>query len=203
MATNLSSHFRQRRLELAFRPGQIAKILGYTSLVGAANKIVRFEETGDIEYRFFKKLAAVLGIERATILRLMEQDRRELVARWTEWANQPIAPHLIARLLPGYFMAHPIPEELTTLDEMEAHASELAADLHQKIWLVVSRKLAVYFNEDGRKRAVQEAAPGRPLEPYRLLRESGKRFISTSDDGDDVDLRSIRWPEFRGPRAGR
>ena len=124
-----------------------------------------------------RSLSPVLGIERAAILRLMEQDRRDnVVARWTEWANQPITPHLIARLLPGYFMAHRIPEELTTLDEMEDHASELAADLHQKIWLVVSRRLAIYFNEGGRKKAVQEASPGWPLEPYRLLRESGKKI---------------------------
>src|SRR5271170_1838880 len=101
MATNLSSHFRRQRLDLNLRPGQVAKLLGYTSLVGAANKIVRLEEGGDVDYRFFKKLAAVLGIERATILRLMEQDRRELIVRWTEWANQPIAPNLIAWLLPG------------------------------------------------------------------------------------------------------
>jgi hypothetical protein len=144
----------------------------------------------------------VLGVDRATIKGLIEKDRRELVARWTEWANQPITPHLIARLLPGYFMSHPIPEDLTTLDEMERHASELASDLHQEIWLVVNRKLAIYFNEGGIKRAIQEAAPGQPLEPYRLLRESGKRFISASD-GDDVDLRSMRWPEMHGPRVGR
>ena len=185
------------------RPGQIAKILGYTSLVGAANKIIRFEESGDVDYRFFKRLAGVLGIERATIAGLMEEDRRDLVAQWTEWAKQPITPHLIARLLSGYFMAHSIPQELTTLDEMESHASELAADLHQKIWLILSRRLAIYFNQGGRKRAIHEAAPGQPLEPYRLLRESGKRFISTSDDGDDVDLRSLWWPEMRGPRMGR
>jgi hypothetical protein len=203
MATNLSNLFRRQRIGLNLRPGQVAKILGYTSLVGAANNVVRFEQTGNVDHRFFKKLAGVLGIERATILRLMEQDRSELVAQWTEWANRPITPHLIARLLPGYFMAHSIPEGVTTLDEMEGHTSELAADLHQKIWLVVSRRLAIYFNEGGRKRAVQEASPGRPLEPYRLIRESGKRFISASDDGDDIDLRSLWWPEMRGPRAGR
>jgi hypothetical protein len=187
---------------LNLRPGQVAKLLGYTSLVGAANKVVRFEESGDVDQRFFKKLAAVLGVDRATIKWLIERDRRELVARWTEWANQAITPHLIARLLPGYFMVHPIPEDLTTLDGMERHAAELASELRQEIWLVLSRKLAVYFNEGGFKRAIQEAAPGQPLEPFRLLRESGKRFISASD-GDDVDLRSMRWPEMRGPRAGR
>jgi hypothetical protein len=202
MATKLSSHFRQQRINLNLRPRQVAKLLGYTSLVGAADEIVRFEETGDVDYRFFKKFAAVLGIKRATIAGLIEKDRRELVARWSEWANQPTTPHLIARLLPGYFMAQPIPEELTTLDGMESHASELAAELHQEFWLIVSRKLAVYFNAGGRKQAVQEAAPSQPLEPYRLTRESGLRFISVFD-GDDIDLRSLWWPEIRGPRIVR
>jgi hypothetical protein len=202
MATNLSSHFRQQRLSQNLRPGRLAAILGYKNIVGAANNIVRFEETGDVDRRFFKKLATLLGVERPTILRLMEQDRRELLVRWTEWANQRITPHLIACLIPNYFVLHPIPEELTTLNEMERHASELASELHQKIWLVVSRKLAVYFNESGIKRSVQEASPDRPIEPYRLLRESSRRFFCVCD-GEDIDLRSIRWPEMRGPRVGR
>jgi hypothetical protein len=202
MATNLSSHFRQQRLSLNLRPGQVATILGYKSLVGAANKIVRFEEAGDVDHRFFKKLAGLFGVQRATILRLMERDRKEILVRWSEWANQRITPHLIARLIPYYFMSHPIPEELTTLDEMERHASELASELHQKIWLVFSRKLAVYFNEGGAKRAIQEASPDRPIEPYRLLRENSRRFFSVYD-GEDIDLRTIRWPEIRGPWAGR
>jgi hypothetical protein len=202
MATNLSSHFRQQRLSRNLRPGQVAAILGYKSLVGAANQIVRFEETGDVNLGFFKRLVALFGVERATILRLMEQDRRELLVRWSEWANQRITPHLIARLIPNYFMLHPISEDLTTLDEMERHASELASELHQKIWLVVSRKLAIYYNEGGIKRAVQEASPDRPIEPYRLLKESSRRFFSVCD-GEDIDLRSIRWPEMRGPRVAR
>jgi hypothetical protein len=109
---------------------------------------------------------------------------------------------VIARLIPHYFMLHPIPEELTTLGEMEKHASELASELRQKIWLVVSRKLAVYFNEGGVKRAIHEASPVRPIEPYRLLRESSRRFFSVCD-GEDIDLRSLRWPEIRGPRTRR
>ncbi len=56
---------------------------------------------------------------------------------------------------------------------MQAHVSELAAELHQDFWLIVSRKLAIYFNEGGKRRAVQEAAPGQPLEPYRLIRRVG------------------------------
>ncbi len=202
MATNLSNHFWQRRLQLGLRLADMAKLLGYRSLIGAANKIVRFEQTGDVDSRFLRQLTTVLGIEKATIKSLVEKDRQELVQRWSEWANQRIMPHLIAEIVPGYFMVHYFPEEVTTPEEMENHASGLANELHQKLWLVFSRKLTVYFNESGYKRAVQEAAPGEPTEPYRLIGQS-KRWSIFTIDGDDIDIRSMRWPQKRGPRAGR
>lgn len=202
LATNLSTYFRQRRLVLGLRPGQVARILGYRSVVGAANKIVRFEQTGDIDARFFRKFAMVLKVDRATILRLAEQDRREFLARWSAWANQSISPHLIAEMVPGYYMVHFFPDDVTRPEEMEKHAAQLAKNLHQRIWLVFSRKLSVCFDEGGHKRTVQEAAPGEPTEPYRLIRRSKRWSIFTSD-GDDIDIRSLRWPQKRGPRAGR
>jgi len=202
MSTNLSNHFRQQRIVLGLRPGQVARLLGYRSVVGAANKIIRFEQTGDVDSRFFRQLAVVLGVERATILRLMEKDRRELVQRWTQWARQPIKPHIIAEIVPGHYMKHDFPENVVTANQMETHASELASDLHQRIWLIFSRKVSVYFDAGGHKRAVQEAAPGEPAEPFRLL--SQRKVRSFFDpDGNDIDVRSLRWPAKRGPRVGR
>ena len=66
MATNLSSYCRQRRLALGLRPGQVARLMAYKSIVGAANKIVMFEERGDIRADLFEKLKAALGIDDAT-----------------------------------------------------------------------------------------------------------------------------------------
>jgi hypothetical protein len=199
LATNLSAYFRQRRLVLGLRPGQVARLLGYKSLVGAANKIIRFEQTGDIHSRFFRQLAALLDVDKATIKSLVEKDRRDFLQRWSEWANQPVRPHLIAEIVPGYYMIHYFSEGVTTPEEMENHAAGLAQELRQKMWLVFSRKLSVYFNEGGRKRAVQEAAPGEPTESYRLLQQS-KRWSIFTIDGDDIDIRSMRWPEKRGLR---
>jgi hypothetical protein len=176
--------------------------LGYKSIVGAANKIVRFEQTGDIHFRFFRQLAAVLGVDKATIKRLVEKDRREFTQRWSEWANKSIKPHLIAEIVPGYYMVHRFPEGITTPDAMEEYAAGLAQELRQKIWLVFSRKLAIYFDEGGHKRAVQEAAPGQPTQPYRLLQQ-GRRWSVFTTDGDDIDIRLMRCPQKRGPRVGR
>ena len=189
-------------MQLGLRYGDVARLLGYRSIVGAANKIVRFEQTGDIDRRLFQKLATVLVIDKATIKRLMEKDRREFVQRWNEWANQQIKPHLIAEVVPGSFMFHTFPEDVTTPDQMEGYAADLAWELHQPVWLVLSRKLIVFFDEGGNKRAVQEAAPGKPTEPYRRFRQ-GRPHSIFDGNGDDIDIRSMRWPQKRGPRVGR
>ena len=109
LATNLSAYFRQRRLVLGLRPGQVARLLGYKSVVGTANKIVRFEQTGDVHARFLRQLAFLLDIDKATIKSLVEQDRHELLQSWSDWANQRIKPHLIAEIIPGYYMIHYFP----------------------------------------------------------------------------------------------
>ena len=202
MPTHLSNHFRQQRLVLGLRPGQVARLLGYKSLVGAANKIIQFEETGDIDYRLFKQLAAVLFVDKGTIQCLMKKDRRDLVRQWHQWANQPITPHVVAEVLLGHYMIHDFPEDIMTPEQMETHVAELACELHERMWLVFSRKLTVLFDEGGHKRAVQEAAPGEPTEPYRLLL-SGKASSFFTSDGEDVDFRSMRCPQKRGPRARR
>ena len=168
----------------------------------AANKIVQFEETGDIDHRLFRKLATVLFIDKATIRRLMEKDRREFVERWNEWANRQIRPHLIAEVVPGSFMVHNFPDDVTTPDQMEGYAADLAETLRQPVWLVFSRKLAVYFDQGGRKRGVHEAAPGEPTEPFRRFRQ-GRPHSIFNGDGDDIDVRSMRWPQKHGPRVGR
>jgi hypothetical protein len=101
MATNLSEHFRHERLVLGLTIGEAARLLGYRSVVGAANKIVRFEQGGDIDHRLFRKVAAVLFVDKGTIRRLMKKDRREFVQRWNEWVSQSVKPRLIAEILNG------------------------------------------------------------------------------------------------------
>jgi hypothetical protein len=154
--------------------------MGYKSIVGTANKIVMFEERGDILAAVFNKLAVVLGIEDETIKGLVEQDRRQYLAEWTAWANEPVEPEIVFRAIPGVFAGHPIPEHLTTTEEMEQYAQAFATKYHKKTWLVLSRKLRVYFDETGRK-SVQEAAPGEINGPWMRLGSSRKTFLFGGD----------------------
>ena len=195
MATNLSRFFRQRRIELGLRPGDVAKRMGYKSLPGPCNKLIYFEERGDVPLHIFQKLTAVLGIDDATINRLAEQDRREHLEAWTKWANTPITPHLEVRCLPGVFGECKIPPELTTVEEMERFAQELATKHHKKVWLVLSRKLRIYFTEEGINRGAQEAAPGEIAGPWMRLKGSNRKFLFGGSQG----ITPITEPAKHGP----
>ncbi len=193
MSTHLSRFFRQRRIELGLRYGDLARQLGYKSLPGVCNKIVMFEERGDILAAVFNKLAAVLGIDAETIERLVELDRRAYLQAWTAWANEPMEPEIVFRAIPGVFAGHPIPAHLHTTEEMEAYTQEFAAKYHKKTWLVLSRKLRVYFDEDGMK-SVQESAPGEINGPWMRLGSSRKTFLFGGDG-----IVPITEPQKHGP----
>ena len=193
MSTHLSRFFRERRIELGLRHGEVAGRMGYKSIVGTANKIVRFEETGDILAAAFAKLAAVLGIDTETIERLVELDRRAYLQAWTAWANEPVEPEIVFRAIPGVFAGHPLPAHLHTTEEMEEYTQDFAIRYHKKTWLVLSRKLRVYFDEDGTK-SVQEAAPGEINGPWMRLGSSQKKFLFGGEG-----ITHITEPEKHGP----
>ncbi len=77
LSTLLSTYFKDRRLALGLRPGEVARRMGYRSIVGASNQIGRFEETGSIHAELFVKLALALNIEQATVERLDGEVRLE------------------------------------------------------------------------------------------------------------------------------
>jgi len=196
MATRLSTYFRQRRLQLGLRPGDVARLMGYRSIFGTANKIVTFEEKGDIRAEVLKKLAVALDIDETTIQRLIEQDHREFVQRWNDWADEPITPHLVVRVIPGAYFEEGIAEGVRTPEAMEEYAADYAKRMHKKVWLVLSRRRTVHFDEDGLKKHVQEAVPGQCNSPYMCLGGSKRKFVFTSS----MEMRPLNEPEQHGPQ---
>lgn len=199
MATNLSAHFRAERQRRGLRLADTAQRMGYPSVTRAAKKIFRFEERGDVSFTLFTRLATALDIDEGTIQRLMEEDRRALVQEWNQWASQPITPHLIVRLAPWFFVGHRLPEATATADEMERYASSLAQNTHNKVWLIMSRRLSIGFDEAGVKRTVSEATPFEPAEPCTRLRGLKRRVLPTCDGGR-IELDGLDAPRERGPK---
>ena len=81
---------------------------------------------------------------------------------------------------------------------MEEYAAEFAQDRHMKVWLVLSRRLTIFFDEDGRKH-VQEAVPGQLNSPYMQIGGSGQKFLF----GGGMEMLPLNEPEPHGPKGGR
>lgn len=184
MATHLSRHFKQRRLAKGLSLSQIARLCGYRNICKACNKIVRFEREGEIEGGLFRKLAFLLAIDENTITRLAAEDRTEYLSNWNRWADEPIEPYLTIRAIPGVIFAQGIPPELQTQEAMERYAAEIAQRHHKMVWLIMSRRLRILFDESAAARSVQHAGPGEPVNsPYMRLHGSKKRFLFTAEGG--------------------
>lgn len=198
MATRLSKFFQQRRLERGLRLSDLARLCGYLNISRGCNRIKNFEGCGGIDARLFAKLATALKIDESTIARLAEQDREEYLRNWNEWADQYQTPHVCVRAIPGVIISVQLPPEAETQEEMEAFVADIAERQRKKVWLVLSRRLTILFDESASVRKVIHAKPGSSNCPYMRLKGSRKKFVFTSEVGG-LGVRPIVEPEHHDP----
>jgi len=192
MESQLSNQFRHARLEKGLNLAQLARLVGYKNVAKGANRINSFERGGNVHSDLRNKLAEVLGIDQQTVDRLMEEDRRQFFAEWNAWANEPIRPYLIVRLMAAVYSPHNLPEEIQSVEEAEVFATNLARTRHLRCCLVLSRRISVWIEADGSISGVTEAVPGEPNTP--VMRIGGKPcLMKTLDHG--IALQQIHWPQ--------
>ena len=172
--------------------------MGYKSVVGAANKIVMFEERGDIRADLFEKLKVALEIDDATAERLIQQDQREYLAAWWTWANQPVPWVVYRKDMPLFVPPWRVPEEVTTQERAEAWASQFAIEHQAPVVLHLSRRISVWFDRGGRVTARHEASPGEVTLPYLGLKGGSTKFRFVPGKGG-FSMETIRFPEQHSP----
>lgn len=156
--SHLSEFFRHRREASGITFGELARTCGYSNLNKGANRIQKFERTGEIEPTLLGKLSATLGITSAEVHRCVAEDRAE----WEAWASEAIDPHLIVRLLAAFYSHSAIPLEFRgNRAAMEEFAADYAATNRVRVCLVLSRRLRVWFERDGQCNGVTEDTFGR------------------------------------------
>ena len=160
MSFELSAYFRKQRLEKGLSLGQVAMQCGYKNISKGANKLSLFETEGKIEPRLLKCLTEALQIDPQTVAELIKRDRATYIRIWNEWADQPVAPKIITRVMPAVFVHRKIPTELQTREELEDYAAKLVDECRFKLWLVLSRREAVYFDQSSANRVALQAKPG-------------------------------------------
>lgn len=172
MSTHLSRFFRKRREARKLSFGNVARLLGYVNVTKGANKVIKFERDGYIKPDLFRKLAAVLEISDDDIRRCLEEDKAE----WEAWADEPIEPHLVARIMPAVYSTKRFPLELQASREaMEEFASAFAKERKWRVWLVVSKKTRVWFDKKGQRTGVTEDTFEESFGPFMQI--GGKRFV--------------------------
>jgi len=156
MESHLGTYFREVRLAGGLGLGQLARLVGYKNVNKGCRRITIFEETGRSKGDLSSRLAATLEIDDAMIEELLDADRRA----WERWADDPDQPrpYLVVRLLAACYCELRLPDGVTTREEAENFASEVAADQRMQLCLVLNRRLTVWFDRDGSCLGVRESS---------------------------------------------
>jgi transcriptional regulator with XRE-family HTH domain len=172
MTTHLSRFFRQRREARKLSFGDLARRLGYKNISKGSNRVIKFERDARIQPDLFRKLVAVLEISVEDIRRCVEADK----AQWEAWADEPIEPHLVVRVMCAVYSTKRIPVELQSSQAaMEEFASAFAKERKWRVWLVLSKRTRVWFDEKGARTGVTEDTFEESFGPY--MRLGGKTFL--------------------------
>jgi hypothetical protein len=131
---------------------RLARTVGYANVSKGFRKIDAFERTGRCHPVLFARLSAALGIDETTRSRLAYEDYKDWLAAP---ANLP-TPYLLRSPIRGCIG---LPEELTTVEEMERYAADHARRHRTDVCLVLGRRIWVRFAKDGSLKEVVEAVP--------------------------------------------
>ncbi len=172
MKSKLSDFFWRTRLAKGLRFGQLARLCGCKNISKACRKIQAFEQGGCIQADLLLKLADALEIDRATVAALVEED----LADWYHWANEPVRPYIVLRLMAAIYCPVEIPDEVQSAEEAEAYASALCRGHHMRACLVLSRRI-------GQEHAGLEQMAFRRTAPFQRV-EVGRRNQAFSKPSD-------------------
>ena len=142
--TILSEYFRFVRERDHVPLSLLARLLGYSNLSKGANRIRRFEDTGEINPHLLLPLATALGISNDALRELKARDRQ---AR-ERWADEPVAPHLVIRLMPSICGKQDLPQGIS-LERAQRVASVIARRRKMKVALIWNRRTTIGFDEKG------------------------------------------------------
>ena len=184
--SHLGKFFRARRVEKGISLRQLAALAGYQNLNKGSNRIQKFEAGGKVAPDLFAKLAAILEVNPDEVRRSLAEDYKE----WLAWANVPIRPYLVTRLMACVYQRLQLPDDALSFDEAKDYAARLARESKKMVWLVVSRRVSIRFDVTGKEDLPVEATPDMPCEPYAVI--GGKRVHFDFTEGNV--LRQIDEP---------
>jgi hypothetical protein len=193
MATLLAQHFHDLRVERGLNLAQLAAQVGYANVTKGINRLVTFERHGQVHPDLLRKLSIVLGVNDDIVRTLAAEDERRFLDGWNRWADEPVEPYAVVRLLPAVYKTVRLPAGLRSLNEGEAFTADLARQWSRKVCLVISRRYSLWLDEQGKAYARTKAELGQPNGPFMALGRSRRSSWVRSLFAEDF-VRSVRWP---------
>lgn len=197
VTTRLAQHLKARRLEAKLTLAQLSRLVRYRDTGKGAGRIHKFEESGAVHPELLVKLSTALGVDRATVEALVEEDRRQFFRQWNAWANEPIKPYLVVRMVPAFYVSEDVPQDVKTVDGAEAFAAGRARHWRRKCCLVLSRRHSIWLDEEGMVYERTEAVPGEPNTPYMRLGRGRRSFLLRTVSPERI-IQEVNWPTKPG-----
>jgi transcriptional regulator with XRE-family HTH domain len=120
----LGKLFRARRVKKGLSLHQLAELVGYGNLNKGSNRIQRFESGGKIMPDLFAELVSILEVSPDEVSRSIAEDYEE----WLTWANEPIRPYVVMRLMACVYQRGQLPGYALTIEMAKDHAARLARE---------------------------------------------------------------------------
>ena len=109
-------------------------------------------------------MALALGVNDDVMQRLAWLDYVD----WQARLNEPVPMRLIVRWLPGIYVEELVPADIFP-EAAERWASKVAIEQHRQVCLVVSRRLSIWFDENGGVVARTETQTDEPNNPVTMI----------------------------------
>ena len=121
---------------------------------------------------------AAFNVDQATVNGLLQEDLDD----WLEWANEPVKPCLVVRLMPAIYSQAGLPDDVQSPEAAERYASEFAKE-HRRPGLPRPVPPAVRLFRRGRLLSVRQRSRPRQQAKPAVHEKIGSREVPDTVPG--------------------
>ena len=125
MRSRLGGFIREQRKARGLTRGKLAIEVGYRNTSKGTNRLRALEDSGTAHPALLEGVVRVLELDAEIVEELTLADRDQRDCEWEQWADEPIRPYVVERLIPGVYRQLQIADE--HLDDPQSYARQYAA----------------------------------------------------------------------------
>ena len=175
----LGTFFQARRIEKGMTVEQMVLLINPTPTEKQAcslnQRIRNLEDACHARPWLWQQVARILGIDDATYNRLAEEEKtfqreeyRKRTEKWNKWADFPVKPYGILRLMAAFYNRFELPDGITQQDA-ETLVSEKAKENRLRCCLVWNRRWTIFFAADGSVEERKESTSNENWVPWMAI----------------------------------